>query len=136
MDGTEGMATAIATKPAPPHQKIKRPPAPAVSASLNGVKSSQSSPSPSLSSKRPPSGFKHPSSASTANGMNGNVNGVGPRLSNRRRDSQKPGEIQGRQIRSGKAGQVDIHLDKKSLKRMSEPYGTSLAAPWCRSRQQ
>ena len=120
------MATAIATKPAPPHQKMKRPPPPTVQASVNGARSSQSSPSPSLGSKRPPSGFKHPPSASAANGVNGNANGVGPRLSNRRRDSQKPGDFPGRQNRSGKAGQLDI-LDRKSLKRMTEPYGMSSA---------
>jgi len=125
------MATAIATKPAPPHQKMKRPPPPTVQTSVNGARSSQSSPSPSLSSKRPPSGFKHPPGAGAASGMNGNVNGVAPRLSNRRRDSQKPGDIQGRQNRSGKAGQADSHLDRKSLKRMAEPYGMSLAIPQC-----
>ncbi len=125
------MATAIATKPAPPHQKMKRPPPPTVQTSVNGVRSSQSSPSPSLSSKRLPSGFKHPPSAGTANGMNGNVNGVAPRLSNRRRDSQKPGDIPGRQNRSGKAGQVDNHLERKSQKRMSEPYGMSLVTSKC-----
>ena len=122
------MATAIATKPAPPHQKMKRPPPPAVQASVSGARSSQSSPSPSLSSKRPPSGFKNPPSGSVANGVNGNANGVGPRLSNRRRDSQKPGDIQGRQNRSSKAGHLDS-LDRKSLKRMPEPYGMYWATP-------
>lgn len=114
------MATALVTKPAPPHQKMKRPPPP-VQTSVNGVRSSQSSPSPSLSSKRP-SGFKHPPSATAINGVNGNVNGGVQRSSNRRRDSQKPGDAQGRQIRMGKNGQVEGILDRRNQKRKPEPY--------------
>lgn len=119
------MATAIATKPAPPHQKMKRPPPPLVQTSVNGTRSSQSSPSPSLSSKRPPPGFKLPQSATTINGVNGGVNGVGPRSSNRRKDSQKPGDIPARQNRSGKSAQVDGHIERRPLKKMFEPYGMS-----------
>lgn len=115
------MATALATKPAPPHQKMKRPPPP-VQTGVNGVRSSQSSPSPSISSKRP-SGFKHPPSATAINGVNGNINGGVQRSSNRRRDSQKPGDNQGRQIRVAKNGQVEGVLDRKNLKRKPEPYG-------------
>lgn len=114
------MATALATKPAPPHQKIKRPPPP-VQTSVNGVRSSQSSPSPSLSSKRP-SGFKHPPSATVVNGVNGNINGGVQRSSNRKKDSQRPGDTQGRPIRVGKNGQVEGVLDRKNQKRKPEPY--------------
>ena len=94
------MATALTSKPPPPHQKMKRPPLPAVQ--TNGVHSHQSSPSPSMSTKRPPSGsgFKQPPPASMANGVNGNVNGLVSRLGNRRRDPQKPGDV--RVNRSGK----------------------------------
>ena len=94
------MATAVASKPSAPHQKMKRPPLPAVQ--TNGVHSHQSSPSPSMSTKRPPSssGFKQPPPAPVANGVNGNVNGTASRLGNRRRDPQKPGDI--RPNRNGK----------------------------------
>ena len=94
------MATAVASKPSAPHQKMKRPPLPAVQ--TNGVHSHQSSPSPSLSTKRPLSGsaFKQPPPAPLANGVNGNVNGMASRLSNRRREPQKPGDV--RPNRSGK----------------------------------
>ncbi|CAD6581420.1 MAG: Transcription factor spt20 [Alectoria sarmentosa] len=79
---------------------MKRPPLPAVQ--TNGVHSHQSSPSPSISTKRPPSGsgFKQPPPAPLANGVNGNINGMASRLSNRRREPQKPGDA--RPIRSGK----------------------------------
>lgn len=94
------MATAVASKPSAPHQKMKRPPLPAVQ--TNGIHSHQSSPSPSISTKRPPSGtgFKHPPPAPMANGINGNVNGMASRLSNRRREPQKPGDV--RPNRNGK----------------------------------
>ena len=94
------MATAVASKPSAPHQKMKRPPLPAVQ--TNGVHSHQSSPSPSMSTKRPPSGsgFKQPSPATVANGVNGNVNGLASRLGNRRREVQKPGDV--RSNRNGK----------------------------------
>ncbi len=119
------MATAIATKPAPPHEKIKRPPPP-VQTAVNGVRSSRSSPSPSISSQRPPSSFKHPPHATAINGMNGNMNGAGQRSSNRRRDSQKPTDIPGRQIRPGKNGHGEVVLDRRSQKRKPEPYGMCL----------
>ena len=94
------MATAVASKPSAPHQKMKRPPLPAVQ--TNGVHSHQSSPSPSMSTKRPPSGsgFKQPPPTTVANGVNGNVNGLAPRLGNRRRELQKPGDV--RSNRNGK----------------------------------
>ena len=115
------MATAVATKAAPPHQKIKRPPPP-VQTTVNGVRSSQSSPSPSVSSQRPPSGFKHPTNATVINGINGSVNGGGQRSSNRRRDSHKPTDLHGRLIRTGKNGQGESVQDRRSQKRKPEPY--------------
>ena len=115
------MATAVATKAAPPHQKIKRPPPP-VQTTVNGVRSSQSSPSPSIISQRPPPGFKHPTNATVINGINGSVNGGVPRLSNRRRDSHKPTDLHGRQIRTGKNGQGESVQDRRSQKRKPEPY--------------
>ncbi|KAL8945942.1 MAG: hypothetical protein Q9222_007594, partial [Ikaeria aurantiellina] len=117
------MATVVANKPAPPHQKMKRPPPPNVQTHVNGVKSSQSSPSPSLSSKRPSSAFKHPSgsSAAGANGINGTPNAAAAaRLNNRRRDSQKPGELQMKPTRPSKSKITENPLDRQ--KRMAEPY--------------
>lgn len=121
------MATAIATKPALMQQKMKRPPPPSVQTGVNGVKSSQSSPSPSLSSKPPPSGAKHPPSSAVMDAPNGAANGSGPRLSNRRRESQKPGDIQGRPYagRGNKAANgPGSSADRRSAKRLPEPYGT------------
>lgn len=117
------MATAIATKPAPPPSthKIRRPPPP-VQTPLNGARSSQSSPSPSLSSKRPVAGFKQPPPAIPTSGPSTNVNGTGPRTSNRRRDSQRPGDISARQNRNGKTGPQEA-LDRRLQKRKPEPYG-------------
>ena len=111
------MATAVASKPSAPHQtKIKRPPLPAVQ--TNGIQSSQSSPSPLLSSKRPPSAFKAPPTPTLNHPTNGN-NGVPPRLSQRRKDSQKPGEMT--RTRAGKEG------DRKNVKKKPEPYGESFS---------
>ena len=94
------MATVVTSKPSALHQKMKRPPLPAVQ--TNGVHSHQSPPSPSMATKRPPSGsaFKQPPPATIANGVNGNVNGLASRLGNRRREPQKPGDV--RLNRSGK----------------------------------
>ena len=99
------MATAVASKPSAPHQKMKRPPLPAVQ--TNGIHSHQSSPSPSMSTKRPPSGsgFKQPSPATVANGVNGNVNGLPSRLGNRRRELQKPGDVRSNRNGKGNDGQ-------------------------------
>ena len=114
------MATAVATKSAPLHQKIKRPPPPAVQTAMNGVRSLQSSPSPSLSSKRPPSSFKQPPTPNSVNGINGAASGAGPRVSNRRRESQRPGDVQLRQFRGGKSAQSDLDQRARS---MPQPYG-------------
>ena len=106
----------VTQKPSAPHQtKMKRPPLPTVQ--TNGVQSSHTSHSPSTSSKRPP-GFKQPPTP-TVNGNNGEINGLGPRVSNRRKESQKPGDNQGRPSRSGRAGQDG---ERKPVKRMAEPY--------------
>lgn len=108
------MATAVATKASAPHPKMKRPPPPSVQ--TNGVYSHQSSPSPSLSSKRPASGFNQPPPTPTINGVNGNsVNAMSSRVSNRRRESQKPGDI-----RPNRNGKPDG--ERRIPKRMSEPY--------------
>lgn len=112
------MAT-VAIKPTAPHQqKMKRPPLPAVQTS---IPPSQSSPSPSLSSKRPPSGFKAPPTP-TVNGVNGTMNGAGPRISQRKRDSVKPGDVS--RNRNGK------DAERRSVKRVPEPFGMySLVMP-------
>ncbi|KAL6720564.1 hypothetical protein ACLMJK_002488 [Lecanora helva] len=110
------MATVVTQKPSAPHQtKMKRPPLPSVQ--TNGIQSSNASNSPSTSTKRPP-GFKQPPTP-TVNGVNGEVAGLGPRLSNRRKESQKLGDNQIRLSRSGRGGQDG---EKKPVKRMAEPY--------------
>ena len=107
------MATAIASKPSAPHQtKMKRPPLPAVL--TNGIQTSHSSPSPLMSSKKPPSGFKAPPTP-TLNSASTSVNGVQPRLSQRRKDSQKPGDLS--RTRNGKDG------IGRPIKRGPEKYG-------------
>ena len=93
---------------------MKRPPPPTVQ--TNGVPPSQSPRSPSGSSKRLPA-FKQPPTPTT-NGVNGDTNGLGPRLSNRRKDSVKPTDNQGRPNRGGRGGQDG---DRKMVKRMAEP---------------
>lgn len=118
------MTTAVSARPVPAPQKIKRPPPPMVQTSMNGAKSSQSSPSPSLSSKRPPPGFKQPPGTALTNGPNGTTVGAAPRSSNRRRDSQRPGDSMARPPRSARSGPGDnTHGDKKTSKRIPEPYG-------------
>jgi len=103
---------------------MKRPPPPMVQTSVHGAKSSQSSPSPSLSSKRPPPSFKHPPSTASANGTNGATTGTGARTSNRRRDSQRPGDNTSRPPRSARLGPGEnTHGDRKPSKRVSDPYG-------------
>lgn len=114
------MATMMANKPAPPHQKLKRPSLPAVQTSMNGALSSRSSPSPLLTSTRPPDGSMQPPSAMGVNGTNTGTSGTGPRASNRRRDSQKPGDIAGRASRNFRVGLTD---GQRSAKRVPEPYG-------------
>ncbi|KAL8669137.1 MAG: hypothetical protein Q9168_006264 [Polycauliona sp. 1 TL-2023] len=110
------MATVVANKPAPPHQKLKRP----VQTNPNGIKTSQS-PSPSLAHKRLPATIKHPAGANGAgvHGPNGTVNGA-VRLNNRRKDSQKPGDLQPRSTRPTKSGLAENNPDKR--KKLAEPY--------------
>ena len=119
------MATAVSARPVPPpsHQKLKRPPPPAVQTSVNGVKSSQSSPSPSMSSKRPPGGFQQPQKPSI-NGTNGSASGTAARLGNRRRESQKPGDISVRVSRNNNRAQGDgMHAERRTTRRIPEPFG-------------
>lgn len=114
------MATAVSVRPAGPPSKPKRPAPPALQTGANGT-TSYSSPSPSLSSKRPPSGYKHPPSASTA-GSNGiaTPNGTASRLV-RRKDSQKTGDAG--KPRPGKSGPSDTGPgDKRIVKKIMEPY--------------
>ena len=61
-----------------------------------------------------------PPSAIGINGVSGGINGTGPRASNRRRDSQKPGDILGRASRASRSGQSE---GQKSARREPEPYG-------------
>ena len=114
------MATAISARPALP-PKMKRPPPPSVQTTVNGVKSTQPSLSPSLGSKRPPGAFKQPPSATVASGLNGATNGSASRSSVRRKESQKLGDSSGRPSRSVRSGQGEVN--KIATKRMPEPYG-------------
>ena len=115
------MAAVISARPTLPQQKMKRPPPPSVQTTVNGVKSSRPSLSPSLSSKRPPPGFKQPSSAIVANGVNGVTNGTASRSSVRRKESQKPGDISIRPSRNVRNGPGEAN--KTATKRLPEPYG-------------
>ena len=113
------MATAVSARPPAPLQKVKKPAPPALQTAPNGS-SSQQSPSPSLANKRPPSGFAHPGSAGLANGT-GTPNGATPRLSTRRKDSQKVAEnAKGKaRVGTGDVGQID----RRPAKKVIEPYG-------------
>ena len=116
------MATAISERPpAPPNHKVKRPVPPALHTAANGA-ASQSSPSPSLANKRPPSGFAHPGSAGITNGVGGP--GVStPRLSNRRKDTQKaPDSAKGKNAKTGPS--EGSQVDRRNAKRVVEPFGT------------
>ena len=61
---------------------------------------------------RAPSASKHPPSATVSHGVNGIVNGTGPRSSTRRRDAK-----------SGKPGQDG---DRRVQKKIMEPFGKNL----------
>ncbi|KAL8918210.1 MAG: hypothetical protein Q9208_007486 [Pyrenodesmia sp. 3 TL-2023] len=88
------MATALAEKPAPPHQKMKRPPLPTVQTTVNGTGSPPPSSSPSL----------NPKMLSTASSN----------------QHKKPGHIQARPSRPSKGRQTETALDRR--KRMATPY--------------
>jgi len=74
--------------------KIKRPVPPGIQ--TNGVSSSRSSPSPSMSAKRPPPGVRQQSNPPNANGSNASSSARGP--NRQRRDAS--GQLLGRGQRS------------------------------------
>lgn len=116
------MATEEPITPLQAHQKMKRPP-PSASTAVNGVKSSQS-PSPSLSSKRPPGATKNALVGASATGAQ--TNGGGSRFIGRpRRESQKPGDMHGRQGKNTVrlANGEGSSLDRRPIKRLPEPLG-------------
>ena len=116
------MATAVSARPAgPPSNKVKRPVPPALQTAPNGI-GSQSSPSPSLSSKRPPSGYKHPPSAGIiTNGGHATPNSSVAR-SNRRKDSQKI--VDGNRPRLNKTSTSEImNGERRPSKKIQEPFG-------------
>ena len=124
----------IATEDSPvlsqPHSKIKRPPPSSAQSAVNGAKSSRSSPSPSLSSKRPPTSVKQPPAPTSTIGSN--INGAGPRSSGRqRRESQRPGDVYNKQGKNvGRGASIEgTSMDRKSMKRLPEPLGTSSPIP-------
>lgn len=116
------MATAVSVRPAAPVSKVKRPVPPALQTTSNGI-TSRSSPSPSLSTKRPPSGQKHPPFAGyNSNGGHAILNGSGPRLNKRKDSQQKPAE--GNKPRLGKAGPNEMaNGERRPSKKVVEPYG-------------
>ncbi|KAI4150834.1 MAG: hypothetical protein LQ340_003876 [Diploschistes diacapsis] len=115
------MATAVSVRPAAPVSKVKRPVPPALQTTSNGI-TSRSSPSPSLSTKRPPSGQKHPPFAGyNSNGGHAILNGSGPRLNKRKDSQQKPAE--GNKPRLGKAGPNEMaNGERRPSKKVVEPY--------------
>lgn len=77
--------------------KVKRPPG----IITNGIHSSTSSPSPSMSAGRLPGGAKYPPNSATSNGAGSNTSGA--RSANRvRRDG--PAQLLGRGQRNGSVG--------------------------------
>ncbi|KAL8874858.1 MAG: hypothetical protein Q9198_006707, partial [Flavoplaca austrocitrina] len=106
------MATVVANKPAPPHQKLKRPPS-AVPPNTNVVKTSQS-PSPSLAHKRLPSTIKHPVGASGASG--GSASGPNGMANS----AVRPNNRQPRLNRPSKNGPGENNPDKR--RKLAEPY--------------
>ncbi|KAI9755478.1 MAG: hypothetical protein M4579_004269 [Chaenotheca gracillima] len=125
------MATAVSTKPSQGIPKMKRPPPPALQTSVNGVNASNSSPSPSLASKRLPSASKQPPGSAGGNGST--VNGVGPRASTRqRKDTQKMVNGYSKSSRAGSlGGRGSTDLAEQDALRLAklppQPYGRSLS---------
>ena len=115
---------------------MKRPPPPslqtAATAMVNGVHSVQSSPSPLLSSKRPP--LEHRQTAnSVANASNVAVNGFTPRSGARqRKDTSRATDTSGRTVRinslAAKGGATDASEQERRRmpkKLPPQPYGTA-----------
>lgn len=120
------MATAVASKPLPQTQKMKRPPPPYLQTSTNAIRPPNPSPSPSSASKR----FSSPAFPPSANSQNGlYANGTGPRPNRQRKESQRMGEPTGRPQRvAARNGTADgLHLERRSAKRYPEPYGKESA---------
>ncbi|KAL8757340.1 MAG: hypothetical protein Q9184_004239, partial [Pyrenodesmia sp. 2 TL-2023] len=88
------MATVLAEKPAPPHQKMKRPPLPTVHTTVNGTGSPPKLSSPSLNPKILPNASSN--------------------------QHKKPGHIQARPNRPSKGRSTETALDRR--KRMAIPY--------------
>jgi transcription factor SPT20 len=119
------MATAVASKPLPQAQKMKRPPPPYLQTSTNGIRAPNPVPSPSSASKRP-SGSGTPFSANSQNGLY--TNATGPRPNRQRKESQRMGEPTGRPQRlATRSGNTDsLQVERRSAKRYPEPYGKLL----------
>lgn len=116
------MATAVASKPLPQAQKMKRPPPPYLQTSTTSNRPPTISASPSSASKRLP-GSAVPNSASSQ--ITPHVNGAGPRPNRQRKETQRMGEPTQRPQRlSTRSGALDgIPLERRSVKRYPEPYG-------------
>lgn len=115
------MAAAVATKPGQVHQKMKRPPPPSLQMNSNGINSSQSSPSPSMAAKRPPSATKQPPSSTV--GLSNGVNGAPARPTKR----QKTGDGFARPNKAGATGTSNETLEqtrRRLAKKLGpQPYG-------------
>lgn len=116
------MATAVASKPLPQAQKMKRPLPPYLQTSVNGNRLPNPSPSPSSASKRLPASGSLVS-ANSQSSLYGNGNG--PRSNRQRKESQRIGEPTGRPQRPATRGGATegASLEKRSVKRYPEPYG-------------
>ena len=116
------MATAVSARPAAPATKVKRPVPPALQTAPNGA-GPHSSASPSLSSKRPPSGFKHPPGAGL-NGSGGHAtpNGTAPRPNRRKDSQQKPAESSKPRLSKSGTNEV-LGGERRPSKKILEPYG-------------
>jgi transcription factor SPT20 len=81
--------------------KIRRPVPHGIQTNTNGINSSTSSPSPSMSAGRLPSAAKYAPSSATSNGVGSNSSGARSANRNRR---EGPGQILGRGQRNSSVG--------------------------------
>lgn len=120
------LEVALASMISTSRKTMKRPPPPPIQTTVNGVHPGRLSTSPSLSSKRPPSGPKQPPGSAAAIN-NAKVNSVGSRASNRQR--QKSGDSHMRTSRNNSfagriAGLDMLDQDRRKLKKLPpQPYG-------------
>lgn len=97
--------------------KVKRPVPPGIQ--TNGINSSTSSPSPSMSNSRLPSTAKYPPNSATSNGAGSNASGARSASRNRR---DAPPQLLGRGQRNSSVGLRSASLvGESSIAHVAEP---------------